>query len=96
MTTDNVALRIARIAVPSLDLDDASAAIDAITARGCEFVSPGMPGRMLESEEAFRNLANYLRTETGLSFAAAFGAIDAIAKLGFKIRASTSTPTEPE
>jgi HEAT repeat protein len=98
MSTDSLALHVARIAVPRLDLDDANIVIDAITARGHEFVAPGTLGT-LESEEAFRNLAKYLRSETKLSFAAAFGAIDAITKLGFKIRepkASTSAPTESE
>lgn len=85
MDTDNLALQIARIAVPTLDMNDASAAIDAISARGHQFVAPGLAGRTLKTELEFRNLARYLRAETDLSFAAAFGAIDAISKLGFNI-----------
>lgn len=87
MNLDSLAIRVARLA--QIDLDDASAAIDAIAARGHQFVAPGMPGTM-ESEDEFRSLARYLRAETALSYAAAFGALDAIAKLGFKI---TSTVT---
>lgn len=92
MDTDSLALRIARVA--RLDPHDATAAIDAIVARGHQFVAPGTPGT-LESEEAFRNLARYLRTEAALSFAKAFGVFDALARLGFKIT-STAAPTELE
>ena len=62
-------------------------------------VSPGAPGNILETDVAFRRMADRLRSKTGLSFTAAFGAIDAITKLGFKIRepnASTATLTELE
>jgi hypothetical protein len=84
MDTDNLALRVARIAKPRLDLDDASAAIDAIAARGHRFVAPGTLGT-LQSEDEYRNLARDLRSKTQISFAAAFGVLDAIGKIGFQI-----------
>ena len=89
--TDDLAISVARISIPRVDLDDASAAVEAIAAADYEFVSPGMPGATLDSELEFRALARYLGSQTQLSFAGAFGVIDAIAKIGFKIRkASTS------
>jgi hypothetical protein len=81
---ENLALRVARTA--AMTFDDVSAALDAMTALGYTFVSPGTPGRILESDDAQRGLAEYLRNETSLSFASAFEVLHALAKLGYRIR----------
>jgi hypothetical protein len=93
MTDDDLALHVTRSAAPRVDLDEAASALDAMRALGYSFVAPGTPGRYIESDEAHRGLAEFIRGETSLSFANAFAVLDAIAKLGYRIREPGQHPS---
>lgn len=84
--SDNLALRATHAAAPHLSHDDVTAALDAMRSLGYTFVAPGTPGRILESDDAQRGLAEYLRTETSLSFANAFAVLHALNRLQYCIR----------
>jgi hypothetical protein len=86
MSDEDFDLRITRAAAPHLSLDDTTAALDAMRSLGYSFVSPGTPGRLLESDDAHRGLAEYLRSETSLSFTSAFAVLDALNRLHYRIR----------
>jgi hypothetical protein len=86
MTDDNLALRVTHAAAPHVNLADTVAALDAMRSLGYSFVSPGTPGRILESDDAQRGLAEYLRNETSLLFVSAFAVLHALARLQFRIR----------
>jgi hypothetical protein len=85
MTNDGLALRVARAASPYVDPSDVASVVDAVQALGYTFVASGSPGRLLDSDEAHRGLADYLQHEIGISFREAHKTIAAIHSLGFAL-----------
>jgi hypothetical protein len=93
MLIDDLPFRIARSGAPVIDFNDASAAVEALSGLGYEFVVPGTPGRIVETDEMLGHMARWISQNTSLPMNLAHAVLREVARLGLRIREPDRHPS---
>jgi hypothetical protein len=93
MTPDDLALKVAQMCRERFSHNDAALVIDALAALGYTFEVPGLPGRIIESDEVKHSMTLYLVGQTKLPISIVRSIVQAISITGLNIREPDQHPS---